>query len=119
MKYYIQDTLACVGNCALWWRPKSEGYTTQLEEAGEYEEEEALRIERSRGSDRAIPVEVAKHASVTHVRVERLDRAMAARADKRTHLSGAGKTKCGEDMRFRHSATSIAHVTCGECRGDE
>ena len=78
MRYYIQDMRQVVGNCALWWCHNGQGYTTQLEEAGEYEEDEALHIAASRGTDRAVPVEVAKRASVTHVRVERLGREMQA-----------------------------------------
>lgn len=77
-RYYIRDTRQVVGNCALWWCHDGKGYTTQLEEAGEYEEAEALKIQTSRGTDQAVPVEVAKRASVTHVRVERLGREMDA-----------------------------------------
>jgi hypothetical protein len=76
MKYYIQDTRQVVGNCALWWAADGKGYTTQLEEAGVYEEAEANQIGRGRDTDRPVPVDVAKRASVTHVRVERLDREM-------------------------------------------
>jgi len=77
-KYYIQDTRSVVGNCALWWRENGAGYTTQLEDAGVYDEEEAMSIQQSRSTDRAVPVEVAKRASVTHVRVERLARELDA-----------------------------------------
>lgn len=76
--YYIRDTRQVVGNCALWWAKDGAGYTTQLEEAGEWPEEEALEKQRSRETTVAVPVEVAKRASVTHVRVERLGREMAA-----------------------------------------
>jgi hypothetical protein len=75
-RYYIRDTRSVVGNCALWWRPDGAGYTTQLEEAGTWGEAEARRMELARETDRAVPVEVARAASVTHVRVERLGREM-------------------------------------------
>lgn len=77
--YYIRDTRQTVGNCALWWAKERKGYTTQLEEAGEYEEAEALSIERdSDGLHRAIPCDVVRRAAVTHVRVERLGREVEA-----------------------------------------
>ncbi len=73
--FYILDSRSCVGNCALWWRPKGAGYTTQLEEAGLYTEKEA---KSHRGTDVAIPESMAKACSVTHVRVERLREALDA-----------------------------------------
>ena len=40
-KFYILDVRSVVGNCAMFWRPQGAGYTTQLEAAGLYSEEEA------------------------------------------------------------------------------
>ena len=68
-RFYILDVRTIVGNCALWWAPDGQGYTTQLEEAGLYSEEEARS---HRLTDVAIPEEMARRCSVTHVRVERL-----------------------------------------------
>src|SRR5580698_8375940 len=65
-RFYILDDRTCVGNCALFWAPDSKGYTTQLNEAGLYTEEEA---KTHRDTDIPIPEELAKAASVTHVRV--------------------------------------------------
>lgn len=36
--YLIQDSRQYVGNDVLWWRPNSDGYTCQIEEAGLYDE---------------------------------------------------------------------------------
>lgn len=36
--FYIQDSRSYVGNDVLWWRPNSEGYTCQIDEAGLYDE---------------------------------------------------------------------------------
>lgn len=70
--YYIQDTRDTVGNCASWWRPNSCGYTTQIEEAGLYSEEEAKKITSHRSTDIAWPKEVVEHCAVRHVRVDHL-----------------------------------------------
>lgn len=37
-KFYVLDARSVVGNCALWWRPKGQGYTCELDEAGVYDE---------------------------------------------------------------------------------
>ena len=45
---------------ALWWRPKSAGYTTRVEQAGRYTEAEARDIEtKSRGDVHAVPIALA------------------------------------------------------------
>lgn len=75
MKFYILDARSGVGNCALFWRPKGAGYTTQLEEAGLYDEEDARS---HRPTDVAISEEMAAACSVTHVRLERLREALDA-----------------------------------------
>lgn len=115
--YYIQDTRSCVGNCAMWWREGGAGYTTELEEAGEYEEEEALSIERNRSTDKAIPCHIVRRATVTHVRLERLGREIEASKDQRIHLAASGKsTACGVSMAGRRASTSSHSVTCDACR---
>lgn len=72
MKFHIWDTRSFVGNAVLWWGPNSSGYTTHLDQAGEYEEEEARRIERLRGTDRAVPVEIARACATMQVNADRL-----------------------------------------------
>lgn len=62
--FYILDTRTVIGNEALWWRPERAGYTTNLEEAGQYNAEQIKGI---RPSDVPVPVELARqlaHASV-------------------------------------------------------
>lgn len=68
--YYIQDTRTICGNCAMWWGKDSSGYTCNLDEAGVYDEEEARRIEKIRGTDRLVPVEIARAIAVRHVRAD-------------------------------------------------
>lgn len=66
MKYYIQDTRSYCGDSVMWWRHEGAGYTFRLDEACEYDEEEARAIERGRDTDIAIPVEVARAAASRH-----------------------------------------------------
>lgn len=69
--WLIQDTRQIVGNCILWWGHNGGGYTTELEKAGRYTEDEAKAQEKMRdGQDRAIPLSVAKQFTSTHVRVD-------------------------------------------------
>lgn len=74
MKYYIQDTRSYCGDSVMWWRHEGKGYTFRIDEAGEYDEEEARSIERNRDTDKAIPVEVARAAVSTHVTAGDLSR---------------------------------------------
>lgn len=71
-KFYIWDTRSMVGNCVLFWRANSMGYTCDIREAGLYDEQEALEIQASRGTDRAVPREIAEAFIVHHVRAERM-----------------------------------------------
>lgn len=84
--FYILDARTIVGNCALWWRPNGAGYTTQLEEAGLYEEADAKNGRRE--TDIAVPEEIAKKCAVTHVRMERLRDAMEQAGLKIPRVSG-------------------------------
>ena len=52
---------------AIWWRPAGCGYTTNVDKAGLYSEEEARKIERIRGTDVAIPEEVVNALTVRTV----------------------------------------------------
>ena len=49
--YYIQNSLAYVGNDLLWWAKEDRGYTTDLDRAGLYTEKQAKEIHRDRSSD--------------------------------------------------------------------
>lgn len=58
-----------IGNSRVWWRPRSCGYTTDLDDAGRYTEEQARRIvEGARGNEVAWPVELVETAASRHVR---------------------------------------------------
>jgi hypothetical protein len=48
--YYIR-TEGYSGNSLLWWRPNSQGYTTDLNKAGRYTKEEAESICKSSKSE--------------------------------------------------------------------
>lgn len=72
MFYYIQDTRQYVGNCILWWAHGDRGYTTEIEKAGIYSEEEALDRMRNRGTDKAWPKHGVDAHVVRHVRIEGL-----------------------------------------------
>jgi hypothetical protein len=74
-KYFIWDDRSCEGrsrDVVLWWRADGAGYTTHLNEAGEFSLEEATRITRNRKTDKAVPCEIALDCSVIIVEVDRL-----------------------------------------------
>ena len=60
------------GDCVIFWGPDESGYTTDLDQAGRYTEEEAKRIEKRRGKERAVPLKVAEAAVRRHVTAGRL-----------------------------------------------
>jgi hypothetical protein len=68
-KFFIQDQSRSLGNSALWWRPNLSGYTINLDEAGRYTLEEALKIERMRGTDVKVLESIARRAAMTTVDV--------------------------------------------------
>ena len=49
--YYLQDSRGYVGNDVLWWAKNGNGYTTDLSKAHVYTKEEAIRKNKSRGTD--------------------------------------------------------------------
>lgn len=67
--YYVQDTRPVDGDCALWWRPNSRGYTTDLSKAGLYTRDQILRM---RDTDVGWPREYAEAPAVPHVGIGRL-----------------------------------------------
>lgn len=68
MSFYIQDTRQYVGNCVLWWAHERKGYTTEIDKAGVFTEEEAHEITRNRKTDRAWPKDVVDARVSHHVR---------------------------------------------------
>lgn len=71
-RYYIQDTRSFHGNAVVWWAPEGKGYTSHLDVAGLWTEDEARKIELNRTTDRAIPEDVARGAASLHVDAQRL-----------------------------------------------
>ena len=65
--YVVVDTRSVVGNCALFWGPKRSGYTCDLDRAGRYTREEAIQIERTRDTDKAVALSVAQTFVRRHV----------------------------------------------------
>ncbi|MGR3809566.1 hypothetical protein [Jiulongibacter sp. NS-SX5] len=51
-EYFIR-TEGYSGNSLIWWRPNSQGYTSDLKKAGKYSKEEAESICRGRGTELA------------------------------------------------------------------
>jgi len=68
--YYILDARQVVGNCALWWCPNGNGYTTQIDEAGLFDE--AFVSGMDRDTDHAYPQELVENLIVKHVRLDHL-----------------------------------------------
>lgn len=96
MKYYIRN-LGYVGNCLLWWRKESSGYTCDLREAGQFTEGEALGIIRVRnGEDIAYPVsEIDSRAQLHVTDVDGIQK--LAPAD--SQVASGGNRKASESMR--------------------
>ena len=65
-KYFIQDRRQYIGNCVLWWRENSQGYTCNLDEAGVYTEEE-VKLRICRDTDVAWPVQAVLGIATLHV----------------------------------------------------
>lgn len=70
--FYIQNRLP-VGNCVQWWADGGHGYTCDLDRAGKYTREEALRIVRGRPAiDKAWPVEEIDRLANRHFDSQKL-----------------------------------------------
>lgn len=70
--YYVMDAREVVGNCALWWRPDSKGYTCDLHKAGLYTEAQTLTM---RYTDIPIHKDIVEGVTVLHARWDHLRRA--------------------------------------------
>lgn len=68
--YYLQDTRAVVGNCAVWWAKDCKGYTCNLDEAHVFTEEEASDQHRCRDSDVPRPKSDVDALALRHCRIE-------------------------------------------------
>lgn len=96
--YVIVDTRSVVGNCALFWGPNRTGYPCELDKAGKYTRDQAARIERSRDTDKAIPLEFATsfvrhhvHASDIRAAPRLTDRTLMAVFERENMTTCLGK----------------------------
>lgn len=69
-EYYVLDTSCIVGDCALWWRPRGRGYTTNLDEAGIYTGAEVAKLHRA--TDVPFPYAVVQQRAIRHVDRDKL-----------------------------------------------
>jgi len=72
--YYIQDARTVVGNCMYWWRPNGRGYTTDIKQAGKFDES---YIKNLRDTDIAFTCEYIDSMTVEHVRADQIDKSQA------------------------------------------
>lgn len=112
-EYYILDTRTIVGNCAMFWRGNSAGYTTDLKDAGRYSEEFAER--RSRPTDIGLPCDEVDKLAVLHVRRDSEEFAALQNRFRRFHECG----KCGGAGYSNLGFTVTRHEPkkCGICGG--
>lgn len=71
--YYVRDTRNVVGNCVLWWRKGNAGYTCNLDEAEIYTKSIAMRMHRSRKTDRPYPKDIIDGMCDRHVDHQKID----------------------------------------------
>jgi hypothetical protein len=70
--YYIQNR-GPVGNCVMWWAEGGHGYTCNLDRAGKFNRDEAIRIVKNRPDiDKAWPVEEIDNLAIRHFDSQRL-----------------------------------------------
>lgn len=72
--YYLQDSRSYVGNDVLWWAKDGKGYTTDLRKAHVFTKDEALRKNKSRGSDTPWPKEYIDAHARPAVDMQDIDR---------------------------------------------
>lgn len=75
MDWLIRDSRNNPDGLLLWWGPNRCGYTTRLDEAGRYSEEEAKRQDARRDTDVAVPLSRAQATAVAVVSAEDWHRA--------------------------------------------
>lgn len=89
--YLIQDLRSCVGNCASFWREKSQGYTCNIDEAGRYTNAAARNLTEGNPDHEMIHEDEVLAACVRHVRVDSNDNKFGLR--RKGEGSKARRTK--------------------------
>ena len=77
-QFYIISHKQIWGDDAVWWRPNRQGYTSRLDEAGKYSEEDAAGIKLQ--DDVPLPcakVDAAAHRSVDIATARKIERDQA------------------------------------------
>ena len=99
-KYFILDSRSIIGNEALWWRPDSQGYTTNLNEAGVYDESWVKKGLRS--TDIPVPVEVARKLAHSSVNADKLAQAGYRKPKEKRMPLRQHCAKCARFIRPAH-----------------
>jgi hypothetical protein len=72
-QYLILHTFTVNGDCAVWWGPNHNGYTTDIDKAGRYTKDEADKIYRNRPKlDKPIPWSKVEPLIVRHVHIDKV-----------------------------------------------
>lgn len=69
--FYMLDTRAVVGNCAMWWAKDRQGYTCDLDKAHLFSEQE-IATETWRDTDVPVPAYEVRAEAQRHCRVDSL-----------------------------------------------
>jgi hypothetical protein len=69
--FYVQDARVVVGNSVMWWCPEGKGYTSHIDLAGKFTEEECRTM---RDTDVPWPVEEVDRIWSHHVDIQHLGR---------------------------------------------
>jgi hypothetical protein len=72
-QYLILHTFTVCGDCAIWWGPNHNGYTTDIDKAGRYTKDEADKIYRNRPKlDKPILWSKVEPMIVRHVHINKV-----------------------------------------------
>lgn len=109
-RYYLLCAVhGYVGNAVLWWRARHQGYTTDLEDAGIYDAEEALAIEARGEGTSAVPVEEARAAARTYVHGD----TVSAHVTRARRAMDERERAARKALGHRHVPQTCAHPGCG------
>jgi hypothetical protein len=72
-QYLILHTFTVCGDCAIWWGPDHNGYTTDIDKAGRYTKAEANQIYKNRPKlDKPIPWSKIAPLILKHVHFDKV-----------------------------------------------